>query len=238
MKILIFTILLTLHISMTEKPSKTVIPSSARSQQSIAKVRPLLERDLGAKRLRYGSPIFIRIFKESNELELWIKGARDYELFRTYKICFYSGRLGPKQRQGDLQSPEGFYTVRPAQMNPNSKFHLSFNIGYPNPYDRAYRRTGDFIMIHGNCVSIGCYAMTDEKIEEIYALADAALRGGQPFFPVHIFPFRMTEDNLKRYRNSEWIDFWLNLKEGYDYFEEKKIPPGVRVQQRRYIFSL
>lgn len=212
-------------------------PTSPRSQKAIAQVRPGLEKDLQARGLKWGAPIFIRIFKESLELEVWLAKKAGFELFRVYEICSYSGELGPKVKQGDLQSPEGFYFVPPSGLNPSSEFHLSFNIGYPNAYDLHHDRTGSAIMVHGNCVSVGCFAMTDRGIEEIYALADAAVRGGQPFFRVHIFPFRMTDDNLEKHGQSPWIGFWRNLKEGYDFFETRGTVPDVQGQDGKYIFE-
>ena len=213
------------------------IPSSIRSKNAIAKIKPKLETELKKVGLTFGSPVYMRIFKESDELELWVQKAGKFELFKTYKICYFSGNLGPKQQLGDGQSPEGFYFVKPNQLNPYSQFHLSFNVGYPNAYDRSHGRTGSALMVHGNCVSIGCYAMTDAKIEEIYALADAALRNGQSFFRVHIFPFRMTGNNMEKHKHSRWHDFWKNLKEGYDIFETEKIPPNVIVRNKRYAFD-
>jgi murein L,D-transpeptidase YafK len=214
------------------------ISSSRRSREAIERVRPSMQSKLDAKDLRYGSPIFIRIFKESKELELWIDNGERFELFDTYGICSFSGELGPKIETGDMQSPEGFYYVRPENLNPSSQFHLSFDIGYPNAYDRAHGRTGSALMVHGDCVSIGCYAMTDDYIEEIYALADGALRGGQPFFRVHIFPFRMTGENMAMHEKSDWLPFWRNLKKGYDFFEKEGFPPNVRVVDSRYIFEM
>ncbi|MCK4537184.1 MAG: murein L,D-transpeptidase [Candidatus Krumholzibacteria bacterium] len=213
------------------------VPENARSRSVIKRVIPALDLELSAKGLRSGSPIFIRIFKESSELELWIEEDAKYQLFRIYDICTFSGDLGPKIRQGDLQSPEGFYFVTPGQMNPSSRFHLSFNLGYPNAYDRQHDRSGSALMVHGNCVSIGCYAMTDTRIEEIYAVADAALRNGQPFFRVHIFPFRMTSENMNKHFESQWRIFWENLKDGYDWFERTGIPPNVEVRNGQYVFN-
>ncbi len=212
-------------------------PSSPRSREAVDRVRPLLAHDLAAKGLRYGAPIFIRIFKQASELELWVEGEQTFELFRTYRICDFSGGLGPKERTGDKQSPEGFYFVTPGQLNPSSRFHLSFNLGYPNAYDRHHGRTGSALMVHGDCVSIGCYAMTDAGIEEIYALADAALRGGQPYFRAHVFPFRLTPENMLEHRYSRWYRFWKNLQAGYDYFEKLGRPPVVDVQDGKYIFN-
>ena len=214
------------------------IPASPRSEEAISRVQLELEEEFLGADLEYGSPIYIRIFKEERELEIWVRGSNRFRLFRIYPICTYGyGSLGPKTRQGDGQAPEGFYYVTPNRLNPVSNFHLSFNLGYPNRYDRIHGRTGSALMVHGSCVSIGCYAMTNERIEEIYAIADAALRNGQSFFRVHIFPFRMTEENMSRHSESEWYSFWENLKEGYDFFGNNgHIPPNVEVSNRRYVF--
>lgn len=213
------------------------VPTSARARKAIAKVSPALRSALAGMGTKPGDPIFIRIFKEEKELELWVRNGERFDLFRTYPICTFSGGPGPKLRQGDLQSPEGFYFVTPQRLNPSSRFHLSFNLGYPNAYDRAHGRTGSALMVHGDCVSIGCYAMTDGKIEEIYTLADAALRGGQPFFRVHVFPFRMSGERLEAESASRWHGFWNNLAEGYDHFERTGKPPDVTVRDKRYVFE-
>lgn len=213
------------------------IPTSARSEKATANVKPKLISQLQPLGLEYGSPIYIRIFKQSSELELWVKKRDAYELFKTYKICTYSGGLGPKTRQGDNQAPEGFYFVKPGNLNPWSRFHLSFNLGYPNSYERQHGYTGSALMVHGSCVSIGCYAMTDGYITEIYAMAQAAFEAGQPFFRVHAFPFRMENDAVAAYKTHKWYSFWLNLKEGYDLFANNKIPPNVNVENGRYVFS-
>lgn len=194
---------------------------------------------LGHKGMEPTSPIFIRIFKEESELEIW--KARDdgrFYHYKTYPICNWSGELGPKLRQGDKQAPEGFYSVKPHQMNPNSSFHIAFNLGYPNAYDRAHNRTGDFLMVHGKCRSAGCYAMTDALIEEIYALAREAFRGGQKQIEVHAFPFRMTDANMERHQKHRWYKFWQVLKEGYDHFEIHRIPPNIAVCERRYVVNV
>ena len=218
--------------------AQSKIPSSSRSRNAIQRVTPNLKREFEEKNLNYGSPIFIRIFKDSMDFEVWVKSENEFKLFKTYKICTYgSGTLGPKLRQGDGQAPEGFYFVTPERLNPVSNFHLSFNLGYPNKYDRIHRRTGGALMVHGNCVSIGCYAMTNAVIEEIYTIADAAFRGKQSFFRVHIFPFRMEKANMEKHKESEWIEFWTNLKEGYDFFENHKIPPDVEVTNKKYTFK-
>jgi murein L,D-transpeptidase YafK len=218
-------------------PLHAQIPSSKRSEQAIARVTPALEQALAKQGLSLGSPIFIRIFKDSSELEVWLKKDDRFALFKTYDICYFSGQPGPKTKSGDHQSPEGFYQVSAKQLNPHSRFHLSFNLGYPNAYDRAWGRTGDALMVHGNCVSVGCYAMTDGKIEEIYTLADAALRKGQTAFQVHAFPFRLTTTKLSQEQNSPWYDFWQNLQQGYQLFEDSGIPPNVSVRHNTYLFQ-
>lgn len=213
------------------------VPSNQRSTDAIARVKPGLTAALAAKNLRFGSPIYIRIFKAERELELWVANGGQFVLFRTYPICAFSGELGPKLREGDQQSPEGFYTVRPGQLNPASSYHLSFDLGYPNAYDRANGRTGSALMVHGKCISIGCYAMTDGFIEEIYAMADAALRNGQSAFQVHAFPFRMEPEKLRPYQDSPWHSFWLELKVGYDAFKQNRRPPVVTVRAGRYVIT-
>lgn len=193
-----------------------------------------LQQRFDALHARMGDEVFVRIFKEESVLEVWIKTKQNFELLKTYPICAYSGGLGPKLKEGDEQAPEGFYQVDKRALNPNSKFHLAFNLGYPNAYDRAHGRTGSFLMVHGNCVSVGCYAMTDARIEEIYALVEAALDNGEAYVPVHIFPFRMTKANLMAYHDDRWSEFWGNLQEGYDYFEAKKRPPQIDVCDKCY----
>ena len=194
---------------------------------------------LGKKGMDAQAPIFVRIFKEESELEVWKQrdDGRFYH-FKTYPICNWSGELGPKVKQGDRQAPEGFYTVTREQMNPDSKFHLAMNLGYPNAFDRAQRRTGEFLMIHGKCKSAGCYAMTDALIEEIYAMARESFLGGHDSFQVHAFPFRMTDENMARHANHEAYPFWKTLKEGYDYFELTRQLPTVAVCNRRYVVNV
>jgi murein L,D-transpeptidase YafK len=183
-----------------------------------------LEERLVLLSAKVGDPLFIRIFKEESLLEVWIRSGAVYQHLKDYYICAYSGYLGPKLQEGDRQSPEGFYKVKKYQLNPNSKYHLSFNLGFPNKYDREHNRTGSFLMVHGNCVSI----------EEIYALVESALQKGQKYVQVYAFPFRMTDANMALYSDSEWFEFWVNLKEGYDYFESEKLPPHVKVEHKQY----
>lgn len=197
-----------------------------------------LRGELKEKQVYVGDPVYIRIFKEENILELWMKpdNAYRYTLIKTYPICKWSGYLGPKLSEGDFQSPEGFYKVEPAWLHPTSRYHVAFNIQYPNDYDRVHGRTGSFIMVHGDCVSEGCYAMTDRRMEEIYTLVERALDAGQPEVPVHIFPFRMTAARMARAAGTPWYGFWSNLKEGYDYFEINGVPPRHIVVNKRYVF--
>jgi murein L,D-transpeptidase YafK len=197
--------------------------------------RQLIEK----KGMEQKAPILVRIFKEESVLEVWKKQkvTGRYALLKTYDICAWSGDLGPKKKEGDRQAPEGFYTITPALMNPNSSYHLSFNLGYPNDFDRAHGRTGAHLMVHGACSSRGCYSMEDEQIEEIYTLARLAFQGGQRDFQVQAFPFRMTPENMARHRHDEDFAFWRMLKEGYDHFEVLQQPPKIDVCSRRYVFN-
>ena len=195
------------------------------------------DKRLAAHDLKLGAPVFIRIFKLEWELEMWLEKDGRFIRFATYPICKWSGRLGPKLKEGDRQAPEGFYTVAAEQLNPNSRWHRSFNLGYPNLFDQAHGRTGSFLMVHGGCGSIGCYAMTDPVVDEIWRLVTAALAAGQPRFHVHVFPFRMTERNLGARKGYRWSRFWAELKQGYDLFEANRVPPVVSVCKGRYVFA-
>lgn len=182
--------------------------------------------------------ILIRSFKKESEVEIWKKTrGGDFALLKTYPICRWSGQLGPKVKEGDRQAPEGFYTITPAHMNPNSSFYLSFDTGFPNSFDRAHGRTGSHLMVHGACSSRGCFSMTDEQIAEIYALAREAFAGGQRNFQFQSYPFRMTAENLAAHRLDQHMPFWKNLKEGNDHFEVTKAEPRVGVCGRRYVFN-
>lgn len=188
----------------------------------------------------FGAPVYIRAFKREGELELWLRTQASasaeprWVLLKTYPICAWSGTLGPKLAEGDGQTPEGIYSVRLDQLNPSSQFHLSFNIGYPNAFDRAHGRTGSYLMVHGACVSIGCYAMTDVAIEEIYSLVAAALEQGQAAVPVHLFPFRLDAAALAAEQDSPWHAFWSDLAPIYRAFEVRREPPQVCVREGRY----
>jgi murein L,D-transpeptidase YafK len=211
------------------------IPTNGRAQAPLSE-KTLVE--MSAKNMDKDSPVLARIFKEEAEMEIW-KKTRDGEfaLLKTYPICRWSGDLGPKKKEGDRQAPEGFYTITPGQMNPASNYYLAFNTGFPNAYDRSMGYTGSELMVHGDCSSRGCYAMTDEQIQEIYALARESFFGGQNAFQLEAFPFRMTALNMAKHRNNPNFAFWKMLKEGYDNFEATKQEPKVAVCERRYIFD-
>jgi murein L,D-transpeptidase YafK len=189
---------------------------------------------LVAQGLAPGAPVFLRIFKREFELELWMRRDGRFQRFAVYPVCRWSGRLGPKLEEGDGQTPGGFYTVDAKALNPASRWHRSFNLGFPNAFDRAHARTGSFIMVHGGCASVGCFAMTDAVVDEIWRLVTAALNGGQKRFHVHVFPFRMTKENLERRQNEAWAPFWRELARGYDAFEATRLPPRIAVCAGRY----
>lgn len=187
--------------------------------------------------------IFIRAFKKEGELELWAKhSSGTYRLVKTYEICAASGNLGPKRREGDLQVPEGFYNIN--VFNPYSAYHLSLGISYPNQSDRILGKKGSLggaIMIHGNCVTIGCIPLTDDKIREVYVLAVESKANGFDI-PVHIFPARLSEDGMKMlesdFTDQKLIDFWKSLKTGYDFFEKnKKLPKVTVAKDGKYVVS-
>lgn len=230
-----FTLLLLVAAAATASAKPVDVPSSPRAQAAEARVRPALQRDLAAAGLRYGAPVLVRLFKREHRLEVWVDDGQRFRLFRHYPICTWSGRLGPKLQQGDGQAPEGVYRIGPAQLNPTSQYHLAFNLGYPNAFDRAHGRTGSYLMVHGNCVSIGCYAMGDGNIEEIYSLVAAALRGGQPSVPVLAWPFRFdASDAPSMLAHRTWGGFWQQLRAIDHAFDSTRRMPAVRVVDGAY----
>lgn len=211
---------------------------ASRSTRHLAPIPSSTLSLMSQKGMSKNDPILVRAYKKESELEVWKRGGDGrYALLKTYPICRWSGQLGPKMREGDRQAPEGFYTITPAQMNPNSAYYLSFDTGYPNAYDRSLGRTGAHLMVHGTCSSSGCFAMTDEAIAEVYAVAREAFASGQRGFQFQSYPFRMTAENLAKHRQDPNIGFWKNLKEGADYFEVTKDEPSVGVCGRRYVFG-
>jgi murein L,D-transpeptidase YafK len=211
------------------------LPSNSRHYVAISAQTQTLMAEKG---MNARSPILLRAYKKESELEVWKQNASgEYALLKTYPMCRWSGQLGPKKTEGDRQVPEGFYAITPSQLNPNSSFYLSFNVGYPNAYDRSYGRTGSLIMVHGACSSRGCFSMTDEQIADIYALTREAFGGGQKAVQLQSLPFRMNAQNLAKYRADENMPFWKNLKEGADHFDVTKREPQVSVCSRRYVFN-
>jgi murein L,D-transpeptidase YafK len=213
------------------------LPKSADNRHN----QPLPSSTVSGLRNMSSSPqeaMVLRIFKQEQVLEVWKRtSGGTYKLFKTFEICAYSGDIGPKIKEGDRQSPEGFYTITPGLMHPKSNYYLAFNTGFPNKFDRVHGRTGSDLMVHGDCSSRGCYAMTDDGIAEIYALARETFKGGNKSFQLQIFPFRMTTANLAKHAKSPHIDFWKDIKEGHDLFEMTKTPPAWDVCERQYIFN-
>jgi murein L,D-transpeptidase YafK len=194
----------------------------------------LAER-LASAGVKQGDEIFLRVFKAESELELWMRKGSAFVHFATYPICHWSGTLGPKLREGDKQTPEGFYTITRRQLHRVGRWPRALNLGFPNVFDRAQARSGSYILVHGGCSSTGCFAMTNTVIAEVYGLAEAALFAGQTHVPVHVFPFRMTPENLAKHSGNPWHGFWLDLKEGYDSFERTRRPPQVSVCENKYL---
>ncbi|MBY5714899.1 murein L,D-transpeptidase [Rhizobium leguminosarum] len=201
-------------------------------------IPPKLLASMQAKGMKPESPVLIRIFKMESELEVWkVDSSGKYALLKTYPMCRWSGKLGPKTKTGDRQAPEGFYRVSMGGLNPKSQFYLSFNLGYPNRLESALGYSGEALMVHGACSSSGCFALTDQGVGEIYAVVEKALKGGQDAFQVQAYPFRMTPQNLAAHRDDPNFAFWKNLKEGYDIFEVRRREPQVAACGRKYVFD-
>ncbi len=213
------------------------LSAEARLTNVRARLLPGLADELARIGAQLGDATYLRVFKETRQMELWLRSAENWALFRSYPIATFSGTLGPKLQEGDRQAPEGFYSITPAALNPLSSYHLAIKIGYPNEFDRQNQRTGSFIMVHGREVSIGCFAMTDPFIEEIYLIVEAALKAGQREVPIHIFPFhmeaaRLSPENLPP--DHAWHDFWHQLQPAYTHFQLTRDLPRVQVTQGRY----
>src|SRR6202012_6121591 len=211
------------------------LATNAKANQPVP---PKLVAAMVEKNMDLQSPILVRLFKQEAELEVWKQDRTGrFALLKTYPICRWSGDLGPKVREGDRQAPEGFYAITPTQMNPTSAYYLSLNTGYPNAYDRSLGHTGSELMVHGDCSSRGCYAMTDEQIAEIYSLGRESFFGGQKAFQFQAYPFHMTAMNLARHRNSPHMAFWKMIKEGNDHFEVTHQEPKVDFCEKKYVFD-
>ena len=212
--------------------------ASVTSERALRPLSSELASECKRRTCPRSSPILVRIFKEESELEVWKQDANgQFALLKSYPICRWSGELGPKVKEGDRQAPEGFYAITPGQMNPNSNYYLAFNLGFPNAFDRANDRSGAFLMVHGDCSSSGCYAMTDEQIQEIYTLGRDAFLGGQKSFQVQAYPFHMTATNIAKHRNNPAMAFWRNIKEGNDHFMVSRAEPKVDVCEKHYVFD-
>lgn len=216
-----FSALVCAEPGVIEPRSSWVSPATMAWNQQADYLRNWLQRD----GFQLGARVHLQIFKESRELEVHLLRDGRFRRFRTFRICAISGELGPKFREGDLQAPEGAYRVTPRRMNPRSEFHLAFNLGFPNPRDRAIGATGSNIMIHGGCASEGCFAMTDYYMEQLWVLVEAAFEHGQDAVDVHVFPFRMTVENLERHEDSPHLAFWQSLRPLHGYFETHGFPP-------------
>jgi len=236
-----------LLISMQTDSFKTAQMQNSRVKNAyLSKEKGILDlladKKLDVKKLN----IFLRIFKSEKVIEVWGKNNPDknYILLTEFDICTTSGSLGPKRREGDGQMPEGFYKI--FHFNPQSNFHLSLGVSYPNESDKilGYKSAlGGAIYIHGNCVTIGCFPITDDKIEELYILAVEAKNNGQAVIPVHIFPCHFTDANVKALKQQHESDkalmaFWENIKTGYEYFEKNKALPNISVDAKgSYVFK-
>ncbi len=254
--IILLSIVLALSSGCTNKPlnrysryavpppnsyNKSAIKTEANDKLNMIRKKNFstLRTEMVMKGMSMDNPMLIRAFKTEMKLELWVQDSYSdkYKLFKSYNVCQKSGLLGPKQREGDKQTPEGFYDVTPARLNPNSQYFLSFNIGFPNRYDKSLGRTGSNLMIHGNCISIGCLAMTDNNIAEIYLIVEQNFKYGHSSIPIHIYPFRMTENNMALREEYHWYPFWKNLKQGYDHFEKYNRPAHAIAKNGSYVFN-
>lgn len=229
----LFFILLLSFLTLN-KPAD--LPDSKRASGVRATLWPKLQAEMNDGGFDSKTRIYLRIFKQTDEFEVWAKKGNKYALFKRYDICYYSGGLGTKTKMGDGKSPEGFYTITAKQLNPVSNYHLAINIGYPNQLEKQKGYTGDAIMVHGNCASIGCYAMTDTRIEEIYTLVYKALEAGQDKINLDIFPFRMNDYHMDFFSASPYLPFWKTMKPGYDIFEKKRVPATAKVVGKKYSF--
>ena len=222
--------------------------ASYKTADIFNKKEDTLKKEFEKKGLEWPAKyVYIRSFKYDAELEVWVKSEakEQYKLFKTYHVCMQSGTMGPKRFQGDYQVPEGFYYIN--EFNPNSNYHLSLGLNYPNASDRILSdslRPGGEIYIHGSCVSIGCIPLTDEQIEELYIIASYAKANGQDFIPVHVFPVKYNVKKSMDYltsttkKNLQLQQFALQLREAFDKFEEKKQVPVVLVNKKgQYVFD-
>ncbi len=241
-RFLLFSIILCLTLQLSAQSFRATQQKASRVKDAYTEKWEGLRSELKKKGINENFELFMRVFKEDKLVEVWLKskGEKEYKLFKTYTICASSGELGPKRKQGDGQVPEGFYSI--AAFNPYSSYHLSLGVSYPNASDKIIGKgnLGGDIMIHGSCVTIGCMPLTDTYIKEVYILAVEAKNNGQQTIQVHIFPTKMDEKGMKFLAdtNEKNLDFWKNLKTGYDYFEQKKQLPKFTIDKSgKYFFS-
>jgi murein L,D-transpeptidase YafK len=196
-----------------------------------------LSRAFEKRGLKLGSPVFIRVYKQTSEMELWVEKGSRYVLFKTFGICRWSGRLGPKYYEGDRQSPEGLYRITSRDLIVNARWDRAMNINYPNSFDVMNGRGGSSILIHGKCGSIGCFAIQDRNVEEVYAAVRAALEGGQAYIPVLSLPFRFSSLAPSRQDTLQMNEFWADLRRADLLFDRDRLPPSAWICDGRYYFA-
>ncbi len=209
-----------------------------RSQAPVVAAREsLLAAEFAAKDLKLGSPVFIRIYKNTSRMELWVQQGARYALFKTYGICRWAGGLGPKMHEGDNQSPEGLYHISSEDLIVNPRWHRAMNINYPNRFDVMNGRGGSGILIHGKCASVGCFAIQDANVEEVYDAVRAALHNGQARIPVLALPFSFAKYAPAVEDTAKMNDFWSDLRRADILFDRDRLPPTAYVCDGRYYFA-
>jgi len=205
--------------------------------ESVAAREADLARQFEARDLKLGSPIFIRVYKQTSEMELWVQQGPRFVLYKTYGICRWSGGLGPKFYEGDRQSPEGLYRITAADLIVNQRWDRAMEINYPNTFDVLNGRSGSHILIHGKCGSIGCFAIQDKNVEDVYGAVRAALRNGQAYIPVLSLPFRFGKLTPSKEQTLQLNEFWTDLRRADLLFERDRLPPVAYICDGRYYFS-
>ncbi len=205
--------------------------------ESVAAREIELANEFKERGLKLGSPIFLRVYKQTSEMELWVQRGPRYVHFKTYGICRWSGGLGPKFYEGDRQSPEGLYRITTSDLIVNPRWDRAMNINYPNNFDNLNGRGGSGILIHGGCGSIGCFAIQNENVEDVYGAVRAALRGGQVYVPVLALPFRFSALAPEKDDTLRMNEFWADLRRADLLFERDRLPPVAWICDGRYYFS-
>ena len=205
--------------------------------ESVAEREIDLAKEFSEKGLKLGSPVFLRVYKQTSEMELWVQQGPRYELFKIYKICRWSGGLGPKFYEGDRQSPEGLYRITTSDLIVNQRWDRAMNINYPNNFDQVNGRGGSSILIHGGCGSIGCFAIQNQNVEEVYGAVRAALRNSQAYVPVLTLPFRYSALAPEKEDTLHMSEFWSDLRRADLLFERDKLPPIAWICDGRYYFA-